>query len=43
MVHSMDSQATGVPEARQHGLWRDSVSHVQCTVATGSIALLVAL
>ena len=43
MAHSMDSQATGIPEARQHRLSRDSVSHVQCTVATGSVALLVAL
>ena len=43
MAHSMDSQATGVPEARYHGLSRNSVSLVQCTVATGSVALLVAL
>jgi len=43
MAHSMDSQATGVPEARYHGLSRDSVSLVQCTVATGSLALLMAL
>ena len=40
MAHSMDSQATGVPEARYHGLSRDSVSLVQCTVATGSVAFL---
>ena len=43
MAHSMDSQATGVPEERHHGLSRASVSYVQCTVAPGSVALLVAL